>query len=387
MSDHSDVERLGVTLAQWEFATWGWVFREQPILDYGIDAHVEPKRDGVASGRLLALQIKTGQSYFATPTEEGWIYRGRDQDRHLRYWLGHTLPVLIILCDERTKTLYWEHVTPERVNYTANDWTITIPRSHTVTPDAMETLWAIAHSATGAVDDPLESTMTLLPPSAVDALRGVAASEPRGTLRLAVALSRGRHEPRLAIETILTSRPSWLERGHGHFEAVLGAYAGEHDLPDLASRSLIQAAEQMETAPGRLYAMAAMFAANTRDLTHATHLLRQADAIGDAPLIVAAVRLALLWVDGGEDPPIPDVLRSASAVELANEPTCLLVLGQVAARRQDFTTAVPVRGGGLGGDAAEQRRAAATGANAVVARVRRVLRGAVGGSTPCRGAG
>src|SRR4051794_27941030 len=63
MSDHSDVERLGVTLAQLEFTTWGWVFREQPILDYGIDAHVEPKRDGVASGRPIAFQIKTGKSY------------------------------------------------------------------------------------------------------------------------------------------------------------------------------------------------------------------------------------------------------------------------------------------------------------------------------------
>lgn len=340
MSDHSDVERLGVTLAQLQFTTWRWIFREQPLLDYGIDAHVEPKRNGVPSGRPIALQIKTGLSYFVNPTADGWLYRGRDHDRHLRYWLGHTLPVLIVLCDECTNMLYWQHVTPERVNYTANDWTIVIPRSQTITPDAMDELWAIAHSADGAVDDPLESTMPLLPPSVVDALHEVAASEPRGTLRLAVALSRGRHEPRLAIQTILTSRPSWLERGRGRFEAVLGAYAGEHGLPDLATQSLTRAAEQVTTGRGRLCAMAAMFAGNTGDLVLMAALIQQADELGDVPLLAAAARLALQWLEGNENPPVPQILRSASAVDLANEPTCLLVLGDEARRRQDIAAAL-----------------------------------------------
>ncbi len=340
MSDHSNVERLGVTLAQLEFTTWGWAFRDQPILDYGIDAHVEPMRDGVASGRPVALQIKTGHSYFKSPTADGWTYRGKDKDRHLRYWLGHTLPVMIILCDERTKTLYWQHVTPEQVNYTAKDWTIVIPRNQTITHDAMDTLWDIAHSAVGAVDDPLESTMPLMPPSAVDALRGVAASEPRGTLRLAVALSRGRHEPGLAIQTILTGRPSWLERGRGRFEAVLGAYASEHGLPDLATQSLTLAAKQMDTGHGRLYAMAAMFAGNTGDPVQMAELVQLADEVGDAPLLAAAARLALQWMEGNADPTVPEVLRSASDVDLANEPTCLLVLGQLAIRRQDLAAAL-----------------------------------------------
>ena len=39
------------------FEAWGWLFREQPIEDYGIDAHVEPL-DGPEqpSRQLLALQ-------------------------------------------------------------------------------------------------------------------------------------------------------------------------------------------------------------------------------------------------------------------------------------------------------------------------------------------
>lgn len=229
MRDSSDTERLGVGLADVAFTKWGWVFRNQPVGDYGIDAHVEPKTNGVASGRPVALQIKTGQSYFAEPTEDGWLYR--DKDRHLHYWLGQTLPVLIILCDPDTETLYWQQVTAERIDYTPIGWTIVIPPNQTITPDAKDGIAAIAYAAVGATEDPLDDTMPFLPPSVAGAIRRVAASEPGGALRLAVALARGRREPRLAVETILASRPSWLERGRGQFEAVLDAYAVEHGHP------------------------------------------------------------------------------------------------------------------------------------------------------------
>jgi hypothetical protein len=52
---------MGVSAASMLFEAWGWLFREQPIEDYGIDAHVEPM-DGPEqpSRQLLALQIKAG---------------------------------------------------------------------------------------------------------------------------------------------------------------------------------------------------------------------------------------------------------------------------------------------------------------------------------------
>jgi len=50
--------------------------------DYGIDAHAEPF-DGPhqPSGELLALQIKSGDSYFREETDEGWWYWG--ENKHL----------------------------------------------------------------------------------------------------------------------------------------------------------------------------------------------------------------------------------------------------------------------------------------------------------------
>lgn len=50
----------------------GWLFREQPTEDYGIDAHVEIVEHEDVRGRLLALQIKSGESWFRETTEGGW---------------------------------------------------------------------------------------------------------------------------------------------------------------------------------------------------------------------------------------------------------------------------------------------------------------------------
>ncbi len=100
-----DAENMGVGAAQVEFSRWGWAFRSQYVKDYGIDAHAEPF-DGPhqPSGRLLALQIKSGDSYFREETADGWWYRG--ENRHLRYWLNHVLPVLIVIYDVNSNTLY-----------------------------------------------------------------------------------------------------------------------------------------------------------------------------------------------------------------------------------------------------------------------------------------
>ncbi|MFS8102682.1 DUF4365 domain-containing protein [Lentzea alba] len=339
MTDSADTEQLGLGLTLIAFTKWGWVFRDQPIRDYGIDAHVEPKTDGVPSGRPVALQIKTGRSYFE-PTSEGWRYRAKGNERHLRYWLGHTLPVLIIFCDPDTETLYWQHVTAERINYTPNDWTIVIPRDQTITPDSKDAIAAIAFAAVGATEDPLDETMPHLPPSVADAIRRVAASEARGALRLAVALARGRCEPRLAVETILASQPSWLVRGGGQFEAILGAYSVEHGHPDLAAQAFTLAAGQVEAIAGRLYALAAVFTAGTGDMTRAADLLRKAETAGGSPLLLDAVRWHVRRLSETSQIPVPEALRAASPHDLASEEMCLQILGEDAGHRRDISGVV-----------------------------------------------
>src|SRR5216683_1096782 len=57
-------ERPGVAALEYFFPENGWLFREQTTHDYGIDAHVEIVVDKRPTGKLIALQIKAGTSFF-----------------------------------------------------------------------------------------------------------------------------------------------------------------------------------------------------------------------------------------------------------------------------------------------------------------------------------
>ena len=43
----------------------GFVFREQPTDDYGIDAIVEERGEKYLSGKLIGVKVKSGESYFS----------------------------------------------------------------------------------------------------------------------------------------------------------------------------------------------------------------------------------------------------------------------------------------------------------------------------------
>ena len=71
-----------------------WIFRAQPKADYGIGAHVAIVDDTEVLGRLVAVQIKSGKSWFSQPTTGGWWFRPKAG--HVRYWLNHSLPVVVV---------------------------------------------------------------------------------------------------------------------------------------------------------------------------------------------------------------------------------------------------------------------------------------------------
>lgn len=116
----------------------GWLFRSQLEADVGIDAHVEVIEDGVATGRLVALQIKSGGSFFGESTADGFVFRPKDD--HVEYWLGHCLPVAVVLADTTEEIAYWQVVTEETMTSTGNGWKMTIPRTNTFSMPAARAL-------------------------------------------------------------------------------------------------------------------------------------------------------------------------------------------------------------------------------------------------------
>jgi HEAT repeat protein len=118
-----------------------WSFKEQPIDDWGIDALIEIV-EGRPSGRLLALQIKAGASYFREENDLGFVYRGKR--RHLSYWLGHGLPVVLVLYNPDTQQAFWQVVQKDLITETTQAWKLVVPKSHLLGRSSIPTLQALA---------------------------------------------------------------------------------------------------------------------------------------------------------------------------------------------------------------------------------------------------
>ena len=122
------IERIGVALTEKIINQLGMIFREQLTDDYGIDAQIETMEKGYATGKLIAVQIKSGESFFSETTSECIIYRG--ERKHYDYWLNHSLPVIIVLYNPVNDTCYWNVVNSKTAKLTAKNWKIEIPFSN-----------------------------------------------------------------------------------------------------------------------------------------------------------------------------------------------------------------------------------------------------------------
>lgn len=119
-----------------------WIFREQPKNDFGIDAYVELlTEDRKATGRLIALQIKCGFSFFKEETEDGFIFRGAL--KHLNYWIDHSLPVLITITHPETNLTYWAEVTRGTTTVFEKGWKLVIPKNQVLSIESKDELQAI----------------------------------------------------------------------------------------------------------------------------------------------------------------------------------------------------------------------------------------------------
>jgi hypothetical protein len=122
--------RQGVAFVELTVSRLGHQFREQPKNDVGIDAHVELVDSAArkATGQLVALQIKAGPSFFNERSESDVTYRG-DQ-KHLDYWLNHSLPVFLVLVDAEQQKAYWKEINDTTVERLSKGWKVAVPFSN-----------------------------------------------------------------------------------------------------------------------------------------------------------------------------------------------------------------------------------------------------------------
>ena len=131
MSDKHSTGRIGVHMCGAIFEEHDFIFREEPIADYGIDAIIEAKEGGIPSGKLIAVQIKSGDSYFLSNNDDYIVYYV--DSKHREYWINHSLPVIIVLYKKDSNECFWEVVNKQTLIQTKTQWKIYIPKNQTIT--------------------------------------------------------------------------------------------------------------------------------------------------------------------------------------------------------------------------------------------------------------
>lgn len=126
MPNTPDIERIGVSKLETLFSQAGWKFREQPIKDYGVDAQVEIVTNDKPTGKLIAIQIKSGLSYFSKQNRKSVIFRPKK--RHIEYWLNHCLPVILVLYNPDADIFNWVKFDESLLLKTGKEYKIEIPK-------------------------------------------------------------------------------------------------------------------------------------------------------------------------------------------------------------------------------------------------------------------
>lgn len=109
----------------------GWIVRpNHQEDDFGIDGFLDVVIDGFVTGKSIAIQIKSGNSYLNGLNDYCWNFTG--ETRHLNYYLNHDIPVLIILVDLESEIAYWEVCKFEYVNLNEKSWNIPIPKNQQI---------------------------------------------------------------------------------------------------------------------------------------------------------------------------------------------------------------------------------------------------------------
>jgi len=153
-SDRVERQGLGWVTVRGEAA--GFSVREQTSSDYGIDAIAELIDDDTATGQLVAIQIKSGSSYLEETKGGCYIYRPDAQ--HVHYWLRHTLPVIVCLCDPENEAVYWERVAKDTIESTGKGYKLALPWVRQLGKGAREALKDIVTPRVASSDYTLVST-------------------------------------------------------------------------------------------------------------------------------------------------------------------------------------------------------------------------------------
>lgn len=107
-----------------------WLYRQNHLEnDFGIDGYIDIITDsGQITGKSIAFQLKSGQSYFTDHNEIGFVYNG--DKKHLNYYLNLDIPIVIIILDIDKQCAFWQVFDATKTEKSGENWKMTIPKAN-----------------------------------------------------------------------------------------------------------------------------------------------------------------------------------------------------------------------------------------------------------------
>lgn len=135
---YSNTERLGVNETDRIVTKYlGWIFREQPIVDVGLDAIMEQSEGGNPMGRFIAIQIKSGKTNFHESEKYLTHYVSHI---HYNYWLNLEIPIILVAHLPEIEKTYWQLISEKNFKKTRKKWKIEIPKKQEFNEKAKNSL-------------------------------------------------------------------------------------------------------------------------------------------------------------------------------------------------------------------------------------------------------
>lgn len=101
------ISKLGINYAKSVVEAAGCIFHKiEQENDLGIDGLIEFIKDGVPQNKQIAVQVKSGQSYYNSQTNQCLIPVGN----HFDYWTKHPLSVFGIVYIPSLNTANWVNI-------------------------------------------------------------------------------------------------------------------------------------------------------------------------------------------------------------------------------------------------------------------------------------
>lgn len=190
-------ERIGIyAVSRVSARLPGVIFREQLSGDTGLNAHLEITEDYPRMGKVIGLQIRSDENSQLERSARGYLCRG-DMSQ-LAYWLQHSIPVLVMIYEQKNDRILWQLAAADTIEIDGSHWELVVPHDHVYGEESVSLLSELPcyspYLSRLALDKPWMEQIEAGRDLVLEMDEWINQPSARGTLRLAVGNADGSRE-------------------------------------------------------------------------------------------------------------------------------------------------------------------------------------------------